>query len=161
MSERNIEKWRRWFEAYNERDTERMINYCDPHILFHSAVAVAGGGIYHGHDGMRELHQDFREVWGDEVRFDPEAYFDPGDHGLVFGVLHGRGHRSGVELAVAEAQVTRWPGGLMPQSTRPEWSASAYPCVGLPPDCDCLPQTLLRRRKRRRTVATGHQKTSP
>jgi ketosteroid isomerase-like protein len=71
MSERNIELWRRWFEAYNERDTDAMIEYCDPQILFHSVFAVAGGGTYHGHDGMRELHQDFRDVWGDEVRLSP------------------------------------------------------------------------------------------
>jgi ketosteroid isomerase-like protein len=113
MSERKIELWRRWFEAYNERDTDTTIEYCDPDIVFHSVFAVAGGGIYHGHDGMRELHQDFRDVWGDEVRFEPEAYFDLGEHALVFGVLHGRGHHSEVEVEVAGAQVTRWRGGLM------------------------------------------------
>jgi ketosteroid isomerase-like protein len=113
MSEGNIEQYRRWFEAYNARDTEALIEYCDPSIELHSVFAVAGGAIYHGHDGMRKLHQDFRDIWGDEIRFDPETYFDLGDHALVFGLLHGRGGHSGVEVAMAGAQVARWRNGLM------------------------------------------------
>jgi ketosteroid isomerase-like protein len=113
MSKRNIVLYRRWFEAYNARDTEALVEYCDPDIEFHSVFAVAGGAVYHGHDGMRKLHQDFRDVWGDEIRFDPEAYFDLGDHALVFGLLHGRGRHSGVEVAMAGAQVVRWRDGLM------------------------------------------------
>jgi ketosteroid isomerase-like protein len=113
MSERNIEHWRRWFDAYNARDTEALLEYCDPHIEFHSVFAVAGGAVYHGRDGMRKLHQDFRDVWGDVIRFEPEAYFDLGERALVFGLLHGRGGHSGVDVGMAAAQVTRWRDGLM------------------------------------------------
>ena len=113
MSERDVELHRRWFEAYNARDTEAWIAYCDPDIVFHSVFAAAGGAVYHGHDGMRKLHQDFRDVWGDEIRFDPEAYYELGDHTLALGVLHGRGRQSGVEVSIKGAHVARWRGGLM------------------------------------------------
>jgi ketosteroid isomerase-like protein len=113
MSESNVELHRRWFEAYNARDTEALIAYCDPGIVFHSVFAAAGGAVYHGHDGMRQLHQDFRDVWGDEIRFEPEAYHELGDHTLALGVLHGRGRQSGIEVSITGAHVARWRGGLM------------------------------------------------
>jgi ketosteroid isomerase-like protein len=112
-SERNAELHRRWFEAYNARDTEALLAYCDPEIVFHSVFAQAGGAVYHGHDGMRKLHQDFREAWGDEIRFDADAYFEHADHTLVFGVLQGRGRHSGVDVTMTGVHVARWRGGLM------------------------------------------------
>ncbi len=114
MSQRNIEQYRRWFEAYNARDTERLIEYGDPAIELHSVFAVAGGATYRGHEGMRKLHQDLRDVWGDEIRLDPERYFDlGGDWVLVFALLRGRGGHSGVDVAMAGAHVTRWRDGLL------------------------------------------------
>jgi hypothetical protein len=37
----------------------------------------------------------------------------PGDHTLVFALLHGRGQGSGAEVAIAGAQVARWRDGRM------------------------------------------------
>jgi ketosteroid isomerase-like protein len=114
MSQQNIEQYRRWFEAYNARDTERLIEYCDPAIELHSVFAVAGGAIYRGHEGMRKLHQDLRDVWGDEIRLDPERYFElGGERVLVFAVLRGRGGQSGVDVTMTGAHVTRWRDGLL------------------------------------------------
>ena len=113
MSEQNIELHRRWLEAYNARDMESLIAYCDPGIEFHSVFAAVGGGLYHGHDGMRRWHRDMQDVWGDEISVEPEAYFDLGDHTLVFALLHGRGQGSGAGVAIAGAQVARWRDGRM------------------------------------------------
>ena len=112
MSEQNVELHRRWFEAYNARDIEALIAYCDPGIEFHSVFAAVGGALYHGHDGMRRWHRDIQDVWGEEISIEPEAYFDLGDHTLVFA-LHGRGQGSGAEVAIAGAQVARWRDGRM------------------------------------------------
>src|ERR1700704_6841450 len=113
MSERDVELHRRWFEAYNARDTEALIAYCDPDIVLHSVFAAAVGGVYHRHDGLRSWHRDMQDVWGNEIRFDPEAYYDLGEHTLVVGVMRGRGKHSGVEVAMPGAQVARWRRGLM------------------------------------------------
>src|SRR5580704_2291521 len=84
MSQQNIEQYRRWFEAYNARDTERLIEYCDPAIELHSVFAVAGGAIYLGDERV-----------------------------LVFAVLRGRGGQSGVDVTMTGAHVTRWRDGLL------------------------------------------------
>ena len=113
MSQENVDLHRRWFEAYNARDIEALIAYCDPGIEFHSVFAAVGGALYHGHDGMRRWHRDIQDVWGEEISIEPEAYFDLGDRTLVFALLHGRGQGSGAEVAIAGAQVARWRDGRM------------------------------------------------
>jgi hypothetical protein len=117
MSEGNVELARRSAAAFNARDIEAFIAYCDPSIELHSALASAfeavGGAVYHGHDGLRRWHRDADEVFGDEVRAEPEAYFDLGEHTLTFAVLHARGRHSGAEVGMPVATVARWHNGLM------------------------------------------------
>ncbi len=113
MSRQNVEILRRAIDAYNARDVEAFIAYCDPGIELHSAFAAVGGAIYHGHDGMREFFRDLQEVWGDEVRVEPEAYFDLGESTLAFHVLHGRGRGSGAEVEMASALVARYRADLL------------------------------------------------
>jgi hypothetical protein len=44
--------------AYNAHDVEAFIAYFDPSVELHSAFAALGGGVDHGHDGMREYFRD-------------------------------------------------------------------------------------------------------
>ena len=115
MSEGNIELLRHALEAYNTRDVEELISYCDPGIEFHSAYAAIGGAVYRGHDGMRRWHRDVRDVWGDATRLEPEAYFDLGENTLAFYTLRGRGQRSGLEVAMRNALTATWRDGRMVQ----------------------------------------------
>ena len=113
MSEGNIELHRRANEAFNSRDVEAYIAYCNPEIELHSAVTVPGGGVYHGHDWVRRWHRDIQDGFGDEVRVEPEAYFDFGEQTLSFHVLHGRGQQSGADVETPAAHLCRWRDGLM------------------------------------------------
>ena len=54
-----------------------------------------------------------RRAWGDEIRVEPEAYFDVGEQPLLFHVLRGRGQHSGVEVALPGAGLFRWSDGLL------------------------------------------------
>jgi ketosteroid isomerase-like protein len=112
MSDRNIELNRRWFEAFNARDLEALIALCDPSIEFHSVFAAVGGATYHGHDGMRSWHRDLADAW-DEIRLEPEAYFDLDERVLAFYVYRGRGQQSGAEVAMRGASVARTHDGLI------------------------------------------------
>jgi ketosteroid isomerase-like protein len=112
MSERNVELTRRVYEAFNARDIEALIAYCDPSIEYHSTFAVVGG-VYHGHDGMRGWQRDYEDAWGDQIGVEAEAYFDLGEYTLAFQVLHGRGSHSGAEVALPGALVARWRDGLL------------------------------------------------
>jgi ketosteroid isomerase-like protein len=113
MSERNVELHRRSVEAFNTRDVESFIVFCDVQIELHSAVTVPGGTVYHGHDGVRSWYRDLADGWGDELRIEPQAYFDVGEHTITFHVLHGRGRQSGADVAMPAAHVYRWRDGLL------------------------------------------------
>jgi hypothetical protein len=52
-------------------------------------------------------------VWGDEIRAEPEAYFDLGEHTVAFYLLHGRGVQSGAKVTLPIAAVARWRSGLI------------------------------------------------
>jgi hypothetical protein len=112
VSEQNVELHRRAIAAYNARDVEAMIALSDPSIEFHSGMAV-GSAVYYGHDGVRRWHREFEDAWGEEIRAEPEAFFDLGEQTLVFYTLHGRGRHSGAEVAMPNAQVFRWREGLL------------------------------------------------
>jgi ketosteroid isomerase-like protein len=113
MSKRNIELTRRVIEAFNARDIEAMILYCDPSIELQSVFAAVGGAVYHGHDGLRDYYRDLADAWGNDIRIEPKAYFDLGEHALAFNTFHGRGRQSGAEVAMPVALLARWRDGLI------------------------------------------------
>jgi ketosteroid isomerase-like protein len=113
VSEPNVELYRRLVEAFNARDLDAMLVLIAPSCEWHSAFAGVFGGVYHGHDGVRMWHRDLEESWGEEIRVEPEAYFDLGEHTLAFSALHGRGQHSGAEVVMPAAHVFRWRDGLI------------------------------------------------
>jgi hypothetical protein len=62
---------------------------------------------------VRKWLQDLEDTWGDEFRVQPEAFFDLGENTLMFGVLHGRGQQTGVDVPMPNAQVARLRDGLI------------------------------------------------
>jgi hypothetical protein len=64
-------------------------------------------------DRLRQWLGDLEDAWGDELRIEPEAFFDVGEHTLAFQVLHGRGRQSGAEVAVPATGLSRWRDGLL------------------------------------------------
>ena len=113
MSKRNVELHRRWIEAFNSRDIEAVIALCDPSVELDSAFAAIGGGIYKGHDGIRRYFRDYEDAWGTEIRVQPEAYFDLGEHTILFYVMRGRGQHSGADVEMGLTQVARWRDDLL------------------------------------------------
>jgi ketosteroid isomerase-like protein len=111
MSQENVQLHSRANEAFNTRNVEAFVTYCDPEIELHSAVTVPGGGIYHGHDGVRRWHRDLQDVFGSEIRMAPEAFFDLGEYTVTFHVLQGRGQQSGADVATPAAHLCRWRDG--------------------------------------------------
>jgi hypothetical protein len=113
VSRENVECARRAIEAYNARDVDSFVACCDPSIEVHTVIAAIGGGVYHGHDGVRRWQQDVEDAWGDQIRVETEAHFDLGDTTLTFYVWRGRGQQSGIDVAMPNAAITRWRDGLM------------------------------------------------
>jgi ketosteroid isomerase-like protein len=113
MSQENVDLHRRWFEAYNTRDIEALISYCDPAIEFHSVFAAVGGAVYYGHDGRRKWHQDLEEAWGEDISLDIEAHFDLDEHTLTFFTYRARGRHSGADVTTPATTVASWRDGLV------------------------------------------------
>ena len=111
MSEQNVDLHRRLAEAFNRRDIETMAAYLDPSIEYHPLLSAIDVPVYHGHDGLRSWLGQVDDAW-EELRVEPEAYFDLGEQTLLFYVLRGRGRHSGAEVAMPGAQVCRWRDGL-------------------------------------------------
>src|SRR5688572_15739453 len=109
MSERNIQLHRRANEAFNTRDVEDFLAYCDPEIELESSVT----GFHRGHDGVRTWHRDLSDAFGEDLRVEPEAYFDLGERTLSFHVLHGRGQHSGAAVVTPAAHLCSWRDGLI------------------------------------------------
>ena len=112
MPSKNVELQHRMIEIFNARDLDAYIPLCDAQVEVHSTFAAVGGVAYHGHDGIRSWWRDLEDAWGDEIRIEPEAYFDLGEHTLSFYLLHGRGRQSGAEVTVPGAAVQSWRDGL-------------------------------------------------
>jgi ketosteroid isomerase-like protein len=74
VSEQNVERHRRAYDAFNARDMEACIALCDPSVERASEMTVPGGTAYQGHDGVRKYFGDLEEAWGDELRVEPEAF---------------------------------------------------------------------------------------
>jgi hypothetical protein len=88
---------------------------CPPTLAveFHSAFAAVGGATYRGHDALRTWHRDLREAWGEEIRVEPDAYFDLGEHTLTFSTYYARGLHSGAKVVMPATGVTRSRDGLV------------------------------------------------
>lgn len=110
-AEQNVELHRQSVEAFNARDVDAFVAFCDPQIELHSSVTVPGGAVYQGHEGVRRWHRDLEEGWGDDLRIEPETYFELGEHTITFHVLHGRGLQSGADVAKPAAHLCRWRDG--------------------------------------------------
>src|ERR1700730_1822087 len=113
MSNHNVELHRRFIEAFNAHDLEAFIAHFDPSAEFRSVFAAVGGAVYHGHDELPNYFRDLKDAWGDDIRIEPEAYFELGEHTLLYLLFHGRGRQSGAEVAMPVALMATWRDGLI------------------------------------------------
>jgi ketosteroid isomerase-like protein len=96
MSQENVDLARRVIDALELRDTDRLIELTDPDVEWRSVFVVSGGGVYRGHDGIREYVRDMNDAW-EIVRLDVDHEVSVGSVVLFLGRIHYRGKGSGVE----------------------------------------------------------------
>ena len=95
----------RSYEAFNRGDIDGAIALFDPEIVWDTyLVPGPGGGTYHGHDGVRELWSDARNIFGD-FRNEPERLVSAGDRLLAMVRICGWGKESGVRVEAKIAHV--------------------------------------------------------
>ena len=98
MSQENVDRMRRAFEAWqrdDRREAEALLREgLAPDFEMHPLYLDK---VYRGVEGMWALWADAGEIWED-YRFELEEILDQGDHVLVIGRVRGRGTASGVPI---------------------------------------------------------------
>ena len=104
MSQEDIERLRRGYEAFNEGGVDAIVSLLAPEIQVHDRESSPDRETYHGRGGIRELFEATAEAF-DELRLEPEEFIDLGDHTIVVLRQQVRGRRSGAEIVGRIAHV--------------------------------------------------------
>ncbi len=105
MSEENVETVRQGYEAFNSGDMERILAFA--HSDFEAVVPPelsAEPDTYRGHDGIRRYFETFQEAM-DEIRFEPERFWDVGQSVLVALRVTAKGRHTAIPVEQQFAQV--------------------------------------------------------
>ena len=99
MSRENVELAEGLVDAVARQDAARLIDLTDPEVEWHSFLAeLREGGVYRGHDGIRQYVQDLGDTW-EFLHTEIHDTLAVGDVVLIVGNLRYRGKGSGVEAA--------------------------------------------------------------
>jgi uncharacterized protein len=105
MSQENVDLIRRGLEAFNSEDMERILAFVDPDFeTVVSGELSAEPDTYRGHDGVRRYFESFRDAM-DEIRFEPERFWDAGEAVVVALCLTARGRQTAIRVEQRIAQV--------------------------------------------------------
>jgi ketosteroid isomerase-like protein len=100
----------RGYEAFNRGEVDEAISAFDPDVVWNTyLVPGAGGGTYHGHDGVRELWADVRHILEDFQNV-PERLIATDDGVVAFVRFSGRGRESGALVEAKIAHVITFKG---------------------------------------------------
>ena len=96
MSQENVEIVRRSFEAFDAGAYEAALEAFAPDIEY-DLSHFPDGGVYRGHDGVREAFRIWLGTWED-YRQERDELVDAGDEVIVPVREYGRGKGSGLAL---------------------------------------------------------------
>ncbi len=97
MSQENVEKLRRVYQAFERRDFETAVQYLHADVELYPALE--GPDFFdrpiRGHDGMKQFWETIYEPWVSQAIEPRELIEAPGDRILAVERWHvrGRGHR--------------------------------------------------------------------
>ena len=105
MADDRVDLVCRAYEHLNDGDFEAALALIHPDVEWHTYIVPRpGGGLYHGHVGVRALWADAREIFG-EFKNIAEEVIEVGDHVVSHVTVEGVGVRSGVAVQARIAHV--------------------------------------------------------
>ena len=123
----------RAYATFNAGDIEASLAFFDPEIEWNTYIVPGpGGGVYHGHDGVRELWSDAKKVFGGFKNI-PEQLFEAGDRVVAFVRIEGVGTKSGIPVEARIAHVYEFRGEMISCVRSFEDRDEALRSVGLEP----------------------------
>ncbi|MEK6328485.1 MAG: nuclear transport factor 2 family protein [Actinomycetota bacterium] len=97
MSQENVDRVRRAWEAYEGGDLSAVLETLSPDLVTHVAPPIPLAGTYHGPEGLLQLTLDWAEGF-DELIATAEEHIDAGDQ-VITRVRHrASGAESGVPV---------------------------------------------------------------
>ncbi len=100
MSQENVERVRRGYEAFNRGDLADAAKDFDPNIEWRIPFQLPDSPpdeTYRGPEGVLQFWETWRSAF-DDFRLELEEIIDAGDRIIVFAAVHGRGAGSGAEV---------------------------------------------------------------
>ena len=97
MSQENIDRLRRGYEAFARRDLDAALEMMDPEIEAHDAPEAPDATVHHGREAVRRDWEQMLALFED-FKLDIEEVFDAGEELVVFLRLSGQGRESGAEV---------------------------------------------------------------
>jgi ketosteroid isomerase-like protein len=110
MSEENVERAHRAFDAFNRRDLDAFLDLMDPEVETVTDLASVEGRPYRGHDGVRDWWRDLFAVFPDFHIEILEAR-DRGHFVIAHARRHGHGLDSGAPVEETVWQASEWRHG--------------------------------------------------
>jgi ketosteroid isomerase-like protein len=129
MSEENVEIVRRIIQAARRGDWESAMSGYDQAVVLDQS-RMPDGGVYHGHDGVREFYGRWFGAWQD-FRIEPERLVDVGDQVVDINVVSGRGRGSGAAVKMRTANVWTIAGGKVVRQVGYIVASEALEAAGL------------------------------
>jgi len=111
VSAGNVETIRGIFAAINAGDIEKVLATMDPDLETEvPAELSAEPDTYHGREGMRRYFSSFQEAM-EEIRFEPECFWEAGERVVVSVTLTARGRETGIGVEQQFAQLWSFRAG--------------------------------------------------
>jgi ketosteroid isomerase-like protein len=86
MSQENVEIVRRVLDAFNQRASDRTTegdrSVFDPDVVLDTTTSAFDGGVYHGHDGLREGLSQVLGMW-ERQHYEPQEFIPVGESHVV------------------------------------------------------------------------------
>ena len=130
MSQENVERLVKGYEAWNRGDMDTMLTLLDPDFEYVSTGVFPGlEPVYRGPDGFLAFWRDFRQVW-ESLQIEVEEVRDLGEQVAARLGFEGRG-RAGLEVRRQFGNVWTFRDGLAVRvQAYPDWP-EALEAVGL------------------------------
>ena len=112
MSQENVETLRQVFEAFNSGDMGRILAFTHPDLEAEIPPGIsAEPDTYRGHDGIRRYFQSFEDAM-DEIRFQPERFWDVGQSVVAVVRLTAKGRQTAIPVEQRIALVWTFRDGM-------------------------------------------------
>ena len=131
MSRENVEIVRRQTEAYARGDWEEAMSFFDPDVVYDITRNSAGGGVFHGLQGVWRGFAEWIGSW-EEYRTEVLEVIDAGEDKVVVTTRQtGKGRGSGIEVEMANGVVNTLRNGKVIRMDVFPSRAEALEAVGL------------------------------